>query len=146
MGENPEQQVWSVLTERSDVVAARIQFFRNIKRFREEGCQIIYTDETYVHSSHSVHRSWQSSDVPLQIPFSGGECFIVVHAGTDTGFIGGAALVFKAHSATGDYHNEMNRDNFLKWLKEKLIPNLPERSVLVVDNAPYHNLQVDKCS
>lgn len=88
------------------MVAARIQFLRNIKRFQEEGRQIIYTDETYVHPSHSVHWSWQSSDVSLQVPFSGGECFIVVHTGTDTVFIGGAALVFKAHSATGDYHNE----------------------------------------
>ena len=33
----------------------------------------------------------------------------------------------------------------MKWLKEELIPNFPERSVLVVDNAPYHNVQVDKC-
>ena len=29
--------------------------------------------------------------------------------------------------------------------KEKLIPHLPPNSVLIIDNAPYHNLQVDKC-
>ena len=102
-------------------------FLRNIKRFREEGRQIIYTDDTYVHSSHSVSRSWQSSDVSLQVPFSRGERVIDVNAGTDTGFRSGATLVFKAHSAIGDYHNEMNGENFMKWLKEELIPNLPER-------------------
>jgi hypothetical protein len=33
----------------------------------------------------------------------------------------------------------MNVTNYQKWLTEKLIPNLPPKSVLVVDNAPYHN-------
>lgn len=70
---------------------------------------------------------------------------IVLHAGTDTGFIPGAALVFKAHSATGDYHSEMNAQNFTKWLLEKLIPNLPPKSVLILDNAAYHNVQADRC-
>ena len=39
----------------------------------------------------------------------------------------------------------MKGDNFFKWVKEKLIPHLPPKSVLIIDNAPYHNLQVDKC-
>ncbi|XP_060564213.1 uncharacterized protein LOC132723503 [Ruditapes philippinarum] len=39
----------------------------------------------------------------------------------------------------------MNGKNFNKWLNEMLIPNLPPSSVVVVDNAPYHNLQEDKC-
>ena len=56
-----------------------------------------------------------------------------------------AELVWKAKSSTGDYHDEMNGDNFFKWVKEKLIPHLPPKSVLIIDNAPYHNLQVDKC-
>ena len=54
-------------------------------------------------------------------------------------------LVWKAKSSTGDYHDEMNGDNFFKWVKEKLIPHLPPKSVLIIDNAPYHNLKVDKC-
>lgn len=70
---------------------------------------------------------------------------IVLHAGYEGGFIPGAELIFKAHSSTGDYHNEMNQHNFMKWLSEKLIPNLPPNSVLVLDNASYHNVQVDRC-
>ena len=38
----------------------------------------------------------------------------------------------------------MNTKNYTKWLKEILIPNLPPKSVLVVDNASYHNTQFDK--
>ena len=134
-----------LLMERSDVVSARIDFLRRMKKFRDQGRTIVYTDETYVHSSHTTPHTWQSSDVALRVPFSKGERLIIVHAGSETGFIDGAELVFKAHTATGDYHDEMNSANVLKWLREKLIPNLPPRSVLVVDNAPYHNLQEDKC-
>ena len=57
----------------------------------------------------------------------------------------GTELVRKAKSRTGDYHDEMNGDNFFKWVKEKLIPHFPPKSLLIIDNAPYHNLQVDKC-
>lgn len=55
-----------------------------------------------------------------------------------------AALIFKAGQATGDYHGQMNKENFTKWLKEKLLPNIPNNSVIVLDNAPYHSVQEDK--
>ncbi len=135
----------SILMERADVVNSRVEFLRKIKKLREDGRTIVYTDETFVHSAHTMHRSWQSKDISLKVPFSKGQRLIIVHAGTEAGFIKGASLVFKAHSSTGDYHDEMNGTNFLKWLNEKLIPNMPARSVLIVDNAPYHNLQTDKC-
>ena len=61
------------------------------------------------------------------------------------GFIPGAKLVFKANSNSGDYHSEMNFNNFNQWLIERLIPNLKSKSVVVLDNASYHNVQVDKC-
>ena len=85
------------------------------------------------------------SNFSLQAPFSRGERLIVLHAGSKAGFLKGTELVWKAKSSTGDYHDEMNGDNFFKWVKEKPIPHLPPKSVLIIDNAPYHNLQVDKC-
>jgi transposase len=38
----------------------------------------------------------------------------------------------------------MNHANYKKWLQEKLIPNLECRSVIVVDNASYHNVQLNR--
>lgn len=35
----------------------------------------------------------------------------------------------------------MHFENYQKWLTGKLTPDLPEKSVLVIDNAPYHNVQ-----
>jgi len=32
----------------------------------------------------------------------------------------------------------------MKWLQEKLIPNLESKSVIVVDNMSYHNEQLNQ--
>lgn len=69
---------------------------------------------------------------------------IVVHAGSKDGFVNNAGLVFKAGQSSGDYHGQMNRENFTKWLDEKLLPNIPPNSVIVLDNAPYHSVVDDK--
>ncbi|CAK1592281.1 unnamed protein product [Parnassius mnemosyne] len=37
----------------------------------------------------------------------------------------------------------MNYENYEKWIKNQLVPNLPANSVVVVDNASYHNKQED---
>jgi hypothetical protein len=60
------------------------------------------------------------------------------------GFFPNATLIYKAGSATGDYHGQMNAANFSNYAVKKLIPNLPAQSVTVLDNAPYHCLQIDE--
>ncbi|KAJ4446436.1 hypothetical protein ANN_13132 [Periplaneta americana] len=56
---------------------------------------------------------------------SAGNRLIVLHAGSKNGSLRNAELVYKAGSASGDYHGQMNQVNFEKWVDEKLIPNLP---------------------
>ena len=97
-----------------------------------------------MHAAHTIKKCWQIDNTGVMVPFSKGERMIVLHAGSSKGFIPNAKLVFKAHSSTGDYHQEMNFNNFFKWLQEKLIPNLEPNSVLILDNAAYHNVQYDK--
>lgn len=41
-------------------------------------------------------------------------------------------------------HHDMNYSNYKKWWK--LIKGLTPHSVLIVDNVPYHNKQIDKFS
>jgi hypothetical protein len=60
----------------------------------------------------------------------------MLHVGGINGFLPNAALIYMAGSATGDYHGQMNAENFEKWAVEKLIPNLPAQSVTVLHNAP----------
>lgn len=68
---------------------------------------------------------------------------MIVHAGSETGFVSNALLTFKAGTKSGDYHDNMNYENYEKWLRIQLMPNLPPHSVVVVDNASYHNKQWD---
>lgn len=75
---------------------------------------------------------------------SAGKRHIIVHAGSEKGFVANALLVFSTKSKMADYHDDMNKNNFLKWLKEKLIPNLKEPSVIIMDNASYHVTQINK--
>ena len=51
---------------------------------------------------------------------------------------------FQGKTGTGDYHNEMNIEHFMEWFSTKLVPNLPAHSVIVVDNAKYHNSVVER--
>ena len=73
------------------------------------------------------------------------EILIVVHGGGCTGFVPGALLVWKATSSTGDYHNEMNGQNFQKWFCKKPLENISVKSVIVMDNASYHSCKLEKC-
>lgn len=38
----------------------------------------------------------------------------------------------------------MNHKNFMRWIESQLLPNMPEKSVLVLDNASYHNVTEEK--
>jgi hypothetical protein len=80
----------------------------------------------------------------LLAPVSKGETLIILHAEGRRGFIPIALVIFKSSQKIGDYRNEMNRENYIRWLKEKLIPNLGPNYVHIVDNAPYHNMQKDQ--
>lgn len=134
-----------LLMEKHDIRQLRVSYLRTIQSYRNEKRPIIYMDETYIHSSHTVATCWSdNSNEGLARPISKGLRLIIVHAGCETGFIPNAKLIFKSNTTTGDYHHEMNYENYKKWLLEKLIPNLPPKSVLVIDNAPYHNVQKDK--
>lgn len=133
-----------ILIEKSDLRAFRISYISRIRLFRSQSRPIVYLDETYIHSTHVPSRSWSDdSGKGLTSSISKGQRLIIIHAGGETGFIPNALLIFKSGTKSGDYHSEMNSENYEKWLREKLIPNLPEHSLVVVDNAPYHSVRVN---
>ena len=134
-----------VIVEGRDIRILRIAYLRAIRKFRQEGRPIVYIDETYLHSSHTTPHGWTDGSLQgLKAPMNKGQRLIIVHAGGENGFIPNALLIFKSGLKTGDYHQDMNSENFARWLEMKLIPNLPPNSVIVLDNASYHNLQVNR--
>jgi len=55
-----------------------------------------------------------------------------------------AHLIYKARSNAGDYHGQLNAKNFVKWGAKKLTSNFSSQPVFVIDNSPYHFLQVGR--
>lgn len=128
-----------VLMERPDIVFWRHKYLREMKRHRKAGRPIVYIDETWVDSNLTFKKCWQDDTVlGVTANVNAKNRLIVVHAGSSTGFLTDAELVYKASTKSGDYHGQMNYENFKKWVLEKLLPNLQPNSVVCMDNAPYH--------
>jgi hypothetical protein len=132
-----------ILIEKMEIRALRIKYLNKIQYFRSQQRPIVFLDETYLHSGHTSSKNWTDDTTKgLFKNISKGPRLIIVHAGGDMGFIPNCQLIFKSGTKSGDYHSEMNSENYGKWLQERLIPNLPVNSIVVTDNAPYHNVQI----
>lgn len=133
------------IKEKDEIVACRRQYLRRMRYNRgQHGDSIqpeIYLDESYVNKNHSNDFMWYSDeDGPwVQKPTGKGERLIIINAISSLGWVPSAKLVFQAKRKTGDYHGQMNADLFQKWFSEKLIPNIPDGSLIIMDNASYHN-------
>jgi transposase len=101
----------------------------------------VYLDESYVNKNHSKDFTWYfGEDGPMiQKPTGKGERLIILNAVTSNGWVPSAKLIFKSSRKTGDYHGQMNGKLFQKWFQDRLLPNIPENSLIVMDNASYHN-------
>ncbi|RVE50547.1 hypothetical protein evm_004774 [Chilo suppressalis] len=135
-----------VLMERHDITAWRARYIERMRKNRlVDKRPVVYLDETYIHPTYHAKSCWQSKEEDgLLISESAGKRFIIAHAGTKSGFVKNALLMFRSQSKSADYHDDMNATNFLKWMTEKVVPNLPEKSLVVMDNAPYHCTQINK--
>lgn len=133
-----------LLIEKSHIRLKRTLYLSKLQEYKSQRRPTIYTDESYIHSSHTLPRSWSDeTSEGCKVPISKGDMLVIVHACSEQGFIPRALLIYQAKKQTGDYHSNMNAGNYQKWIKEKLLPNLPPQSVLVVDNASYHNVVSD---
>jgi len=136
------------LKEQDYVIRARRTYLRAIRNNRNQDGSTkrpeVYLDETYINKNHSSRFTWYlDEDGPwVNKPSGVGPRLIVVHAISCNGLIGGAELVFEAKKRTGDYHGQMNWNNFSKWFSEQLLLNIPNNSIIVMDNARYHNVLV----
>lgn len=133
------------LKEKDHVIAARQRYLRKIRKNRSGTDNtvrpVVYLDETYVNKNHSNDFTWYfGEDGPwIQKPTGNGERLIILNAITRDGWVPNVQTTFNSLRKTGDYHGQMNAEIFQKWWKEKLLPNIPNNSLIVLDNASYHN-------
>lgn len=136
------------LIEKPDVVHKRLVF---LKKFVEDfkGMYVVWLDETWIFQkgSHKT-REWQDEDVrSCSVRTNAtGYRYIICHAGGKDGFVDGASLIHcsskRIPDIDEDYHGDMNSEIFQKWLQKQLLPNLDKPSIIVMDNAPYHSVEV----
>jgi len=137
------------LKEQDYVITARRAYLRRKLANRTSDGTIlrpeVYLDETYINKNHSQRFTWYlEEDGPwVNKPSGVGPRLIILHAITAQGWVNGSELVFEAKKRTGDYHGQMNWDNFSLWVKNQLLPHIPSNSLIILDNASYHNTFVD---
>jgi hypothetical protein len=101
-----------------------------------------------VNKNHSGQFTWYLEEEGPWVnqPSGKGPRLIIVQAMTGAGWIQGAALVFESTQRTGDYHGQMNWENFSTWFSEQLRPHIPSHSLIILDHAPYpHVVGKDAC-
>lgn len=134
------------LKESERIIIQRRQYLRlkRANRTQDGGTERpeVYLDESYVNKNHSNDNTWYFEEDGLVIgkPTGKGDRLIIVDAITKDGWVPNTRLVFMAGKKTGDYHSNMNWDNFSEWFQDKLLKNIPKNSVIIMDNAAYHNV------
>jgi transposase len=134
------------LKEQDYVILARRVYLRAKRSNRNPDGTLkkpeVYLDETYINRNHSSRFTWYlEQDGPwVNKPSGVGQRLILVHAITKDGWVDGAQLIFEAKKRTGDYHGQMNWENFSKWFLSQLLPNIEPGTIVILDNAKYHNV------
>jgi hypothetical protein len=130
---------------------------------------IVYMDESYIHQGQRTKFSWYhvkttaNANVYRGQGSNSGKRIIVLHAMTKDGMLTmpnvdpsnilseeylSCALVFTEVNVDditpADYHNSINGEKFVMWLRTRLIPTFKARypnkkMYLVLDNAKYHH-------
>ena len=137
------------LRERDEVVIARRASLRTKRANRAaHGGTVrpeVALDERYVHVNHATPRTWSfAAEGPwVHKPSGKGPRLIIVHAMTTAGWVAGAPWVFQAKRRTGDYHGPMDFEHVRRWFLDGFLPHMPAASLLVMANAPSHNVDVD---
>ena len=119
------------------------QVFEEIKE-QEEERPVVYLDETWVNACDSLVKMWVKDDPNVAGGTHGGICkpsgkgnrLIILDAGSENGWIPGADLVFQNKKSPGDYHDKMTAEHFEEWFHDLLMPNIPPKSLVVIDNTP----------
>ncbi|XP_026724790.1 uncharacterized protein LOC113491818 [Trichoplusia ni] len=132
-----------IIMERTDIALARCTFLRKAKNI-SDWSKVVFLDETWLNANHTVAKSWtdDTAQSSTKVPEGKGERLIICHAGTASGFVPNCLLAFKSKKTT-EYHEEMNYEKFKDWFIG-LLNNLKEPMTIIMDNAPYHSVQVNK--
>lgn len=136
---------------REDIVSMRDNYLEWISKYRDQGYQIFYQDETWVFKNMSPKKVWKDTagnstqDMPRK-PSGSGDRSILSHVCSENlGLLENCLLLFQGSKSdkNSDYHSEMNWLVFSDWCENKVFPAIQKtgkKSVLVLDRATYHTV------
>lgn len=104
---------------------------------------LVYLDESFLHHHHGAKFSWFSDGDFIERSAGKGRRWCFIHAVMEKGLLKNTLLIFEGKKAKGDYHQQFNHHVFQKWFQEQLLPNIPERCLIVMDRCPFHMVGKD---
>ncbi len=135
------------LREKAAVRQQRHDYLYEIRKNRQrppdERYHVVYLDESFLHHHHGGQHSWFSDNDFVERMSGKGRRWCFIHAMQECALIEGAFLVFEAKKSKGDYHGQFDWDMFQYWFQEKLLLNVPPRSLIVLDRCPFHMVSRD---
>ena len=118
--------------EKPDVAVARARYLREIRKIRSRQPErsVIYLDETWYCQYDIEPRAWlDDNEINGRKNVIGkGKRLIIVHAGSNKGFVNDALLSIWTDGKSDDYHDSMNARLFEEWFT-KMLKNIPSNSV-----------------
>lgn len=137
-----------VLMESQRLQVWRRNYLNSIQQYRAENRPIIYLDETWFDTHDTPKKGWSDSTSKCQTkaPSNKGHRITILHAGSQNGFIPNTLLLSSKNVADSslDYHQDTDAKLFEDWFQNRLLPNIPKNSIIVMDNASYHSRQINK--
>lgn len=131
----------SALLESNDLILWRRKYLRNIQTYREEGRPIYFLDGTIQSNHDGVSQKLTTGVVNSCVEE---KRLIVIHIGSEDGFVPGALLSFETKKNINNYHDEMNGDSFRDWLLT-VLPILKDNAVMVMNDVSYHSVRLEEC-
>ncbi|XP_068620732.1 uncharacterized protein [Battus philenor] len=123
------------LMEKRSLRLKRTEYLENISLFRAEKRTVVFTAELFIASDSSM----LSSNSPHNTKAS--QIYMLL-AGSVEGYVDNS-LVSIDTDAGGDFDEDTRLDFYQRWIKEHVIPNLPENSLVVIHNDMFYETMPD---
>ena len=131
--------------EQPQIIQQRHTYLCKMMQNRVDKKPVIFLDEMWANAHDGKDMAWVA-DNPVtggtlggvRRPSGKGKHLIILGARGEMGWIPNTTFILQSKN-TGDYHDEMTGEHFEEWFRDKLLPNVPLNSLIVMDNASYHS-------
>ena len=147
------------IAEKQSLVDKRNEYihilFENRKQDINNRLREVYLDESYIHHHYRYHNNMlydpnDAQNIQPNLRFKGQRLYFIaaiqesnpnvrnIAREDDMASIVPNSVHSFEYNKKGDYHNSFNNGTFGEWFRNQLLPNLKQKSLIIMDNAAYH--------